>query len=192
MRKKQAVRNMIRLAPVIRHTASSTYRTVAKSIGSVNGRPQGATLLYPFACDARRVVYSRVAPCGRPSVYSVILRLCNNPGNTRYKCYSAMLLACILLAFLPLSVRADGGAPNLAYVAGAGRGIEVIDITQQKILHNFSVAGDPHMVLLSPDGGILYVTQPMLGQVSELAAKTGRILCTISIPGHPSLLALST
>ena len=109
----------------------------------------------------------------------------------RYTCCFAILLACALLALLPFPVRADGGAPNLAYVAGAGHGIEVIDIAQQKILHNFSVAGDPHMVLLSPDGGILYVTQPALGQVSELAARTGRVLCTVGIPGHPSLLALS-
>ncbi len=112
-------------------------------------------------------------------------------SNICYKCYSAALLACVLLALLPFPIYADGGAPNLAYIAGAGHGIEVIDIAQQKILHNFSVAGDPHMVLLSPDGSILYVTQPMLGQVSELAARTGRVLCTSNIPGHPTLLALS-
>ncbi len=34
-----------------------------------NGRPQGATLLYT-TCEARKSVYSRVAPCGRP------LRIC--------------------------------------------------------------------------------------------------------------------
>lgn len=104
-------------------------------------------------------------------------------------CYCALLLACAML--IPLPVYADGGAPNLAYVAGAGRGIQVIDIAQQKILRNFSVAGNPHMILLSPDGGVLFVTQPTLGQVSELVARTGRVLCTTSVPGHPTLLAIS-
>lgn len=108
-----------------------------------------------------------------------------------YKCCYAVLLACALLTLLPVPVHADGGAPNLAYVAGAGRGIQVIDIAKQKILHNFSVAGNPHMVLLSLDGGILYVAQPTLGQVTELAARTGRVLCISSVPGHPTLLALS-
>ncbi len=107
------------------------------------------------------------------------------------KCCYAILLVCALLTLLSVPVHADGGAPNLAYVAGAGHGIQVIDIAQQKLLHNFSVAGNPRMILLSLDGSILYVTQPTLGQVSELAAHTGRVLCTSSVPGHPTLLALS-
>ena len=108
-------------------------------------------------------------------------------------CCGALLLICVALVSLAVhvTVHADGGAPNLAYVAGAGRGIQVIDIARQKILHDFSVAGSPRMILLSPDGGILYVTQPTLGQVSELVARTGRVLCTRSMPGHPTLLALS-
>ncbi len=105
-------------------------------------------------------------------------------------CYT-ILFACALFTLLPFPVHADGGAPNLAYVAGAGRGVQVIDIAQQKLLHNFSVAGSPRMILLSLDGSILYVTQPTLGQVSELAARTGHVLCTSSVSGHPTLLALS-
>ncbi len=113
------------------------------------------------------------------------------PNCTRYTCCAVLLLACALLSLLPLPVHADGGAPNLAYVAGAGHGIEVIDIAQQKLLHNFSVGGDPHMILLSSDGAILYVAQPTLGQVSELVARTGRVLCTSKVSGQPTLLALS-
>ncbi len=107
------------------------------------------------------------------------------------KCCYAVLLTCMLLTLLPFPVHADGGAPNLAYIAGAGHGIQVLDIGQQKLIHNFSLAGNPSMVLLSLDGSILYVTQPALGQVSELAARTGRVLCTSSVPGHPTLLASS-
>ena len=116
----------------------------------------------------------------------------NNPiYRIRYKYVYVFLYICVLLILLPSPVHADGGAPNLAYVAGAGQGIRVIDIAQQKIIHTFLVVGDPHMVLLSPDGGILYVTQPALGQVAELVARTGRLLCSVRVPGHPTLLALS-
>jgi len=45
--------------------------------------------------------------------------------------------------------------------------------------------------LLSPDGYALYVTQPALGRVAVIIAKTGKTLCTASLPGQPSLLALS-
>src|SRR2546421_6719124 len=52
-------------------------------------------------------------------------------------------------------------------------------------------SGDPHTILLSLDGSALYVTRPTLGQVAVIEAKTGKTLCSVSIPGRPSLLALS-
>jgi DNA-binding beta-propeller fold protein YncE len=104
-----------------------------------------------------------------------------------------LMLALTFLLFLnPLShdVNADGGAPNLAYVAGAAHGISVIDISQQKVTSSISVNGNPQMILLSLDGRYLYVTQPTLGRVAILSAKTGQVICTASLPGQPSLLAL--
>lgn len=86
---------------------------------------------------------------------------------------------------------ADGGAPQLAYVAGAGPGISIIDIARQRVTGTITVAGDPRTVLLSPDGYALYVTQPALGRVAVIIAKTGKTLCSASLPGQPSLLALS-
>jgi hypothetical protein len=109
-----------------------------------------------------------------------------------YRAGSLMLT----LAFLPLlfpfsrQVNADGGAPNLAYVAGAAVGISVIDIGQQKVTSNISVEGDPQMILLSLDGRYLYVSQPTHGRVDIMSARTGKIICTASLPGQPSLLAL--
>jgi len=85
---------------------------------------------------------------------------------------------------------ADGGAPNLAYVSGTSSGVSVIDVGQAKITKTISVAGDPHTILLSQDGGLLYVSQPALGQVSIIRAGTGRIFCTAHLPGEPSLLAI--
>ena len=49
---------------------------------------------------------------------------------------SLLLVLAFLLFLFPFSQHtyADGGAPNLAYVAGAAHGIGVIDIGQQKLL----------------------------------------------------------
>ncbi len=107
--------------------------------------------------------------------------------------YRFYLLA---LLFLPgglfsETAQADGGAPQLAYVAGAARGISIIDIAQRRVTGTIPVAGNPRTVLLSLDGHALYVTQPALGRVGVIAAKTGKTLCTAMIPGQPSLLALS-
>jgi len=92
---------------------------------------------------------------------------------------------------LPLQAHADGGAPNLAYVSGASQGIGIIDVGQQKVTQRFAITGDAYTILLSPDGRLLYVTEPARGRVAALAAKTGQMVCNATFPGHPSLLALS-
>ena len=115
-----------------------------------------------------------------------------NSISRRY-CYRCCFL-CMVLLFVGLfcpSVHADGGAPQLAYVAGAAQGISIIDIAQRRVTGTIAVAGNPHTVLLSPDGQSLYVTQPQLGRVAVITAKTGKTLCTAAFPGQPSLLALS-
>ena len=78
----------------------------------------------------------------------------------------------------------------MAYVSGTSPGISVIDVGQAKITKTISVSGDPQTILLSQDGGLLYVSQPALGQVSIIRASTGRIFCTAHLPGQPSLLAI--
>jgi hypothetical protein len=104
------------------------------------------------------------------------------------------LLLCtfLLLLFLfPSSqhAHADGGAPNLAYIAGTAKGISVIDIGQQKVTGSFTMDNDPNAIYLSLDGRFLYVTQPTSGHVIMLAAKTGQTICSANVPGQPSLLA---
>ncbi len=107
-----------------------------------------------------------------------------------YRCYFLLIL--LLLIVLPSSpARADGGAPQLAYVAGGGPGVSVIDIAQRRVTRTMAMAGEPHTVLLSLDGHALYVAQPALGRVSVIAAKTGQTICTASLPGQPSSMALS-
>ncbi len=98
-------------------------------------------------------------------------------------------LSLLSLYFAPRTL-ADGGAPNLAYVSGTSSGISVIDVGQAKITKTITITGDPHTILLSQDGGFLYVSQPAVGQVSVLRADNGSILCTAHLPGEPSLLAI--
>ena len=114
--------------------------------------------------------------------------------GVRVRCCSLLVpvLFAVLAAVSFGRVRADGGAPNLAYVAGTQQGIGVIDVAQRKVAQQFSIAGNPSMILLSFDGRLLYVTQPGAGRVAALAAKTGQMICSAAYPGHPALLALSS
>jgi DNA-binding beta-propeller fold protein YncE len=104
--------------------------------------------------------------------------------------FSFLLVFTLLSLCSARRVRADGGAPNLAYVSGTPSGISVIDVLQGKVTKLISVAGDPHTILLSLDGRFLYVTQPGLGQVSVILAETGQPVCTARLPGKPAFLAL--
>jgi hypothetical protein len=108
----------------------------------------------------------------------------------RKYCYCFCLLL-VLLGLFSQSAYADGGAPQLAYVAGAAQGISIIDIAQQRVTGTIAVAGNPRTVLLSLDGHALFVTQPTLGRVAVINAKTGQTICKANLPGQPSLLALS-
>lgn len=104
----------------------------------------------------------------------------------------SLLFALALLLFLfndVQQVSADGGAPNLAYVAGTANEVSVIDIGQQKVTGSIAVNGDPQMILLSLDGRYLYVTQPTLGRVSVISARSGKTICSANLPGQPTLLA---
>ncbi len=101
-----------------------------------------------------------------------------------------LLLLLLLEMFSPPPTHADGGAPNLAYVSGTTAGISVIDVGQSKVTKTLAIAGDPHTILLSLDGRFLYITQPILAQVSIIAASTGRTLCSTHVAGEPTLLAL--
>ncbi|TMC20269.1 MAG: hypothetical protein E6J34_13145 [Chloroflexi bacterium] len=101
--------------------------------------------------------------------------------------YTLIFFACLLV--LPRSARADGGAPNLAYVAGADAGISVVDVAAAKVAKTIALSGDPHTILLSLNGRFLYVTQPHLDQVSIIEARTGKSFCSAHILGAPTFLA---
>src|SRR5437764_11239653 len=99
--------------------------------------------------------------------------------SKRWQLTIALLFTLSLLSlyFAPHTY-ADGGAPNLAYVSGTSSGVTVIDVGQAKVTKTSQVVAAPHTILLSQDGGFLYVSQPAVGQVSVIRTGTGRIFCT--------------
>lgn len=105
------------------------------------------------------------------------------------------LVALTLLTFTLVSApsaHADGGAPNLAYIAGAGNGISIIDVGQQKVSGSIALNGQPHMILLSADARFLYATQPQQNLFTIYSAKAQNQFCSANVSGQPSLLALDT
>lgn len=113
-------------------------------------------------------------------------------GRVVVLCLLSLCLALsgiILMVPLTPTALADGGAPNLAYVAGGGQGVSVIDIGQQKVTHNLALGGDPAMVFLTLDGRYIYVAQPGQNKVTMLAALTEQPVCSVTIAGQPSLFA---
>ncbi len=112
--------------------------------------------------------------------------------SSKIYAYGAVLLCVFALLLLASPVaHADGGAPNLAYVAGTSQGVSVIDVAQRKITGSLSATGDPHTILLSGDARFLYITEPQAGKVVVKAAKTGQLICMATLPGQPTLLALA-
>jgi len=116
----------------------------------------------------------------------------NSEGTRGRLLYTLLIVLCCVVTFqfalfVPLAY-ADGGAPNLAYVAGGSHGISIIDISQQKVTGTITADGDPHTIYLSLDGRFLYVTQPAQDRVALISAQTKQTICTASVPGQPSLL----
>src|SRR5438034_11255452 len=101
------------------------------------------------------------------------------------RCYwtlALLFVLSLLSVYFASHTHADGGAPNLAYVSGTSSGVSVIDVGQAKVTKTISVEGNPHTILLSQDGGFLYVSQPAVGQASVIRTGTGSIFCTEHVP----------
>lgn len=119
-----------------------------------------------------------------------ILKSTARAGLVTCLIYATAIFASLFYLLFPAVriARADGGAPNLAYISGTTRGISVVDIQQKAVTNSFPVTGNPQTIYLSQDGRFLYVTQPSLDRVTALTARTGQTFCTVNVPGQPSLL----
>jgi YVTN family beta-propeller protein len=125
------------------------------------------------------------------SILSLRHRLVRARRATRLALWLGAAVAVALLA--PQPIYADGGAPNLAYVAGAGANggdLVVIDISQRRVTGRIHLGGDPTGVALSADGGLAYVTQAAAGRVAIVDTHGQRVVATIPVGVGPAALAL--
>jgi YVTN family beta-propeller protein len=105
-------------------------------------------------------------------------------------------LAWLLFAWLALAprARADGGAPNLAYVvsqstSGNGGFLAAIDIAQRKVTWRVALAAAPTAVQLSVDGRTVYVAENAAHGVVLIDARSHHRTAAIAT-GPASDLAL--
>ncbi|MBA3827172.1 MAG: YncE family protein [Ktedonobacterales bacterium] len=97
----------------------------------------------------------------------------------------ALVLGCSgVAALLPSGpVHADGGAPNLAYIAGAGangNALAIIDINQRRVTHSVALMGTPWGVVLSADNRYAYVTEQSAGQLAIVDTRTYAVTGTVA------------
>ncbi len=109
----------------------------------------------------------------------------------------ALLVALFSLAGVTIATTqqadADGGAPNLAYVAGGGSGandLVVIDIAKHGVTGRVAVGGAPAGVVLSADGRFAYVTQSDKNALAIVDARELRVVGTIPVGSQPQALAI--
>jgi YVTN family beta-propeller protein len=112
---------------------------------------------------------------------------------------AATLGVCCLLGLsiaalgTPSSARADGGAPNVAYVVGGGGDsgdLTAIDIAQRQMTWRMHVGGDPRAVLLSVDSRFAYIAQAGAAAVAVVDTHAEKVVATIPVGRSPSALAL--
>ncbi len=125
----------------------------------------------------------------------------NNRANNRIKKVGILLAATLAIALLasatalrfsPLA-QADGGAPNLAYVAGGGTGsndLVVLDIAARKVTGSITVGGHPAGVALSTDGRFAYVTESSRSTLAIVDASAKKVTGTVRTGKGPTALAL--
>ncbi|HEV7128237.1 MAG TPA: YncE family protein [Ktedonobacterales bacterium] len=93
------------------------------------------------------------------------------------------------------AVLADGGAPNVAYTVGAGRGggdLVAIDIARRQVIWRLAVGGDPRAVLLSADGRFAYIAQAAANAIAIVDASTRQLAGTIPTGQGPDALAIDS
>lgn len=112
-------------------------------------------------------------------------------------CLTVLALAALFGVLLPTgagAARADGGAPNLAYVAGAGQhgdDLAVLDIAARKVTGQVHLTGMPTSVVLSFDARYAYVTQAAANQVAVVDTSTLRVAATVAAGRHPQAIVLT-
>jgi YVTN family beta-propeller protein len=105
----------------------------------------------------------------------------------------ALLGALVLALAWMAPVRADGGAPNLAYVVGAGsdgQSLAIIDIGKRAVTNTTHLGGDPACIALSLDNRFAYITERAQNDVAVMDTRTYQIAATIPTGPAPQGIAI--
>ncbi len=106
--------------------------------------------------------------------------------------WSVSVLLGVSLGAAPMAL-ADGGAPNLAYVAGAGANGEdlaIIDIGQRQETGHVTIGGAPTGVILSADSRFAYVTERAANRVAVVDTRAKQVTATIAVGAAPTAIAI--
>jgi YVTN family beta-propeller protein len=109
---------------------------------------------------------------------------------------AAVAIALLVLALggpLAPPVHADGGAPNLVYIAGGGPDagdLVVADIGGKNVSAHITIGGKPHAVVLSADNRFAYVTQSASNSLAVVDAQAKRVVASIPVGTQPTGIAL--
>lgn len=107
-----------------------------------------------------------------------------------------LLLVLVLVAWWcggSQSARADGGAPNLAYIVGGGDSgdqLVVMDIGKRSAVWSVSLGGDPQGVVLSTDGRFAYVTEASANRVAIVDTRAQRVTGNMAVGSGPQAIAV--
>lgn len=108
------------------------------------------------------------------------------------------LLTVLALAFWwygggDMRARADGGAPNLAYIVGGGNAgdkLVVMDIGQRNVAWSLTLGNQPQGVVLSTDGRFAYVTEAGANQVAIVDTHAHRVVGNMATGAGPQAIAV--
>src|SRR5258706_4984870 len=114
------------------------------------------------------------------------------PRSTGVLAAALLLLFALLLATATeaMVAHADGGAPNLVYVAQEGGGLVVMDIARRQVVGRVAVGGAPSAVLLSYDSRYAYVAQRATGRVAIVNARTEQVEAELPVGANPQAMVL--
>jgi YVTN family beta-propeller protein len=143
---------------------------------------EGLWITAPKACS-----------CGRFQPRCLAPALCAGRWALAAALVSLYLLPAAASFLVSPAVLADGGAPNLAYVAGGGTGgndVVVVDISARKVTGSISVGGRPAGVVLSTDGRYAYVTESSSSRLAIIDASTHAVTGTVRTGEGPTAVAL--
>jgi YVTN family beta-propeller protein len=107
--------------------------------------------------------------------------------------FVALVLVLAATLVFPSPARADGGAPNPAYIAGGGSSgnqLVVIDIGQRRVASKIAIGGRPAGVVLSTDGRYAYVTESADNALAIVDANARQVVARVSLATAPTALAL--